>query len=358
MVTEFTPVVFASGLIIGGLLCLVGQMKVMTSIQSRVGLGIEYTASESDSVLSNRRIRPLEPEPIPGGPYLMLILIHSTPLALERRKSIRDTWLKQNSNEKKFVARFVIGIAHLNSLDLTKLALENKRYGDLLLLSDIIEPDSAETRINSGILSFNKSKKKSSKSRKLLKAFVWAQENVKYHYIFKCMDNTFARLDMIVDKLRERIKHKSDDDLLWGYFAGNIKASKNGDFGEENWFLCTHYLPFPMGGGYVISQGLVSMIETAKDDLQHYINDDIALGVWLSPYTGIDYQHDINFNTGRHSRGCNRAYVVTSEDTPHGIIERYTLLRTRGNLCKEEFNLTQPYHYNWTAPLHQCCTKI
>ena len=276
--------------------------------------------------------------PITGGPYQLLVLVHSSPRAVEMRNAIRDTWLSANHRQGKFVARFVIGMVNLKPGDVALLACESSEYGDLLLLPGI--DDSL----------------KQGSSEKLLQSFIWSRENVQFRYIFKCTDTTFALVHIIMRELEAR-KKPATPDYLWGFFAGGVQASKKGRLGEESWFLCTHYLPYPEGGGYIISEGLVSILSTISSDLEHYVHDDIALGVWLSPFNGIERRHDVRFNTGGYSRGCNNGYIVTHKETMQTMLKKHEYIEKVGRLCDKEFAARPSYHYNWTVPANKCCVR-
>lgn len=284
----------------------------------------------------------LKTQPVPKGRHLLLLLICSSPPATEERNTIRATWLSDYKSQDKYVFKFVVGTAKLNSADKQKLACENQQYGDLLLLSGV------DDSVNS---------QEWSSSEKLLGAFLWALGNVRFAYIFKTNDAAFVTLDPIIKELEEREKGAPETDLLWGFFAGGVQATKEGRFAEKNWFLCTHYLPFPQGGGYVISHSLVSMLGTLSGDLQHYSHDDIALGVWLSPFDGIDKKHDVRFNTGYSSRGCNNSYLVTNSETSKSIFQKYSNFKKTGLICQEEYSLRLSYVYNWTASPNRCCVR-
>lgn len=284
----------------------------------------------------------LKTQAIRPGSYLLLLLIDSSPRATELRNVIRETWLNGHAMQDKYVFKFIVGTASLKLGDAQKLACENQQYGDLLLLPDINDPARSQDW---------------SPSEKVLGAFVWALENIDFTYVFKTNDAAFAVLDPIVKELELREKESPDSDLLWGFFAGAVQATKEGRLAEKNWFLCTHYLPFPQGGGYIISHNLVSMLGALSNDLQHYAHDDIALGVWLSPFDGIDKKHDVRFNTGYSSRGCNNAYLVISRETPHSMLQRYSYFQKTGLVCEEEFSSRLSYIYNWTASPNRCCVR-
>ncbi len=284
----------------------------------------------------------LKTQAIRPGSYLLLLLIDSSPRATELRNAVRETWLNGHATQDKYIYKFIIGTASLKPGDAQKLACENQQYGDLLLLPNINDPSRSQDW---------------SPSEKVLGAFVWALESVEFAYVFKTNDATFVVLDPIVKELESRETEPPDSDLLWGFFAGAVQATKEGRLAEKDWFLCTHYLPFPQGGGYIISHNLVSMLGALGDDLQHYAHDDIALGVWLSPFDGIDKKHDVRFNTGYSSRGCNNAHIVISRDTPHTMLQRYSYFQKTRLVCEEEFSSRLSYNYNWTASPNRCCVR-
>lgn len=269
--------------------------------------------------------------------YLLLVLVHSSPSSLQRRKAIRETWLNKNHLQRKCVARFVISTASLSPDGLELLACENKEHRDIVFLPSI---DDNMTEFSS--------------SQKLLLSFMWAEENIAYEYLFKCTDSTFVILDVVLSELEARTR---TTDLLWGFFAGGIRATREGHLKESKWFLCTHYLPYPQGGGYVISRGLVSMIHVLGPDLDHYLHDDIALGVWLSPFNGIQYIHDVRFNTGHYSRGCNNVYVVTHRETVQSMRNKYASVKKKAPLCAVEMVSNPSYIYDWTVPADRCCVR-
>lgn len=277
-------------------------------------------------------------KPAQSGTYLLLVLVHSSPSSVQRRRIIRETWLGDNHHQRKYMARFVVGTAGLGPEDLELLACENKEYRDMVFLPELHDNLTLEY----------------SSSQKLLLSFVWAEENVAYQFLSKCMDSTFVILDVVLSELESRT---STTDLLWGFFAGSIQATRKGHLKEENWFLCTHYLPYPEGGGYVISQGLVSMIHLLGPDLDHYLHDDIALGVWLSPFNGIQHLHDVRFNTGYYSRGCNNGYVITHRETVQSMQKKHTAVKKKASLCEVELVSKPSYIYNWTVPANRCCLR-
>ena len=61
-------------------------------------------------------------------------------------------------------------------------------------------------------------------------------------------------------------------------------TNPNNKWAERDWFLCDHYLPFAIGGGYIISANPIHKITITSDYLQLYNSEDISVSVWLSAY--------------------------------------------------------------------------
>ena len=76
--------------------------------------------------------------------------------------------------------------------------------------------------------------------------------------------------------------------LYWGHskHKSPMITNPNNKWAEHNWFLCDHYLylPFAIGGGYIISANPIHKITITSDYLQLYNSEDISVSVWLSAY--------------------------------------------------------------------------
>lgn len=211
----------------------------------------------------------------------LIILIVSSPYNLDRRNVIRETWLTlhDTKNTIKLKHFFVMGSVGLSTDDMLHLSSEQSKYNDLLILPI---KDKYETLAN-----------------KVLKSFVWLHEQIKYglnfSFVLKCDDDTFVRTDLIQKDLRKFLSKygknvsesyvepvldegifslNSQNDaekrrhLYWGYFNGNAQIKTKGKWKEDDWVLCDRYLPYALGGGYVLSQGLVNYIARNSDDLK------------------------------------------------------------------------------------------
>ncbi|XP_043919005.1 beta-1,3-galactosyltransferase 6 [Protopterus annectens] len=261
----------------------------------------------------------------------LVVLITTGPKYTERRSIIRSTWLSKRDPD--ILCRFVVGVSGLLQEDLQNLELENARYHDLLLLPDL--KDSYENLTN-----------------KIVHMYSWLDLHVDFKFVLKADDDTFARLDVIKDELQVKESKK----LYWGFFSGRGRVKSGGKWKESTWVLCDYYLPYALGGGYVLSADLVHYVRINKDFLKFWQNEDVSLGAWLAP-VDVRRVHDPRFDTEYKSRGCNNKYIVTHKQSIEDMLEKHQTLTKDGKLCKEEVKLRLSYIYDWNVPPSQCCQR-
>ena len=269
--------------------------------------------------------------------YLLVALVLSGPKGRERRDAIRETWKTycKPGEEPAVLVQFVIGTLDLSPSELEMITEEQQINHDLVLLSNF-----KESYYNLTL--------------KLLRAFVWADENLKFSYLLKCDDDSFVMLHLITDELSEQTSKQS---LYWGFFDGRATPKKAGKYIEKEWFLCDRYLPYALGGGYVVSADLVHKVSLMSDQLRLYNNEDTSLGVWLSPFRA-ERKHDSRFDTEFKSRGCQNSYLVTHKQTPEDMRNKHRLLESKGVLCEQEVTVRKSYEYKWNVEPSKCCERI
>lgn len=262
----------------------------------------------------------------------MVVLILSSASNMEQRVTIRQTWLKELRSD--ILHLFAIGASVLDDDEKRTLESEIARFQDILFL-----PDVNDTYDNL--------------TKKLLNSLVWIDNSVQYQYLLKADDDTFARVDDIVIELQSlAIKER----LYWGFFDGRASVHRKGKWVEKNWVLCDHYLPYALGGGYVLSADMTHFIASNKDYLKLYTSEDVSLGAWLAP-VDVRRVHDPRFDTEYHSRGCFNSYLVTHKQSIDQMREKYWLLQEKGELCASEQRTRLSYNYNWRVPPSQCCIR-
>jgi galactosylxylosylprotein 3-beta-galactosyltransferase len=132
-----------------------------------------------------------------------------------------------------------------------------------------------------------------------------------------------------VSQLLRSLKDISHPHLYWGFIDGRAPVHKTGKWMERDWVLCDRYLPYALGGGYVLAYDLVQFVAANARYFKmcvskrtticsthspfhpcRYNSEDVSVGAWLA---GIDvhYVHDPRFDTEWMSRGCNNEYLVT-----------------------------------------------
>ena len=267
--------------------------------------------------------------------YLLVILVLSSPNTRNRRDTIRQTWMKGHEQRtQKVLVKFSLGLKGLSLDETEKLESENTIYGDLLLLKNLRDSY------------FNL-------TMKVLETFVALNERYQFSYLMKCDDDTFVVLDVVLTELEQR---RSERSYYWGFFDGRAHVKRHGKWKESLWFLSDRYLPYALGGGYVLSQDLVKRIVTNSAGLTLYNNEDVSVGVWLSPYSA-ERRHDVRFNTEFVSRGCRNNYIVSHKQSAEEMISKQDLLDKNGKQCSREFQTRMSYIYNWTEEPSKCCKR-
>ncbi|XP_004384528.1 beta-1,3-galactosyltransferase 6 [Trichechus manatus latirostris] len=233
-------------------------------------------------------------------------------------------------------ARFAVGTAGLGADELHALEREQVRHGDLLLLPAL--RDSYENL-----------------TAKVLGMLTWLDEHVAFEFVLKADDDSFARLDALVAELRARDPPRRRR-LYWGFFSGRGRVKPGGRWREGAWQLCDYYLPYALGGGYVLSADLVHYLRLSREYLRAWHSEDVSLGAWLAP-VDVQREHDPRFDTEYKSRGCSNQYLVTHKQSLEDMLEKHQTLIHEGHLCKEEVRLRLSYIYDWSAPPSQCCQR-
>ncbi|XP_063833581.1 beta-1,3-galactosyltransferase 6 [Ostrinia nubilalis] len=304
------------------------------------------------------------------------VLILSSPDNKVKRDAIRITWKKLSENifiengeklykwnqdsvgtgvKHEFVKFFfAVGTQGLHDMVLEGLRRESQNSNDMLLL-DFLDRYEYLTS-------------------KLINAMKWISANLKgLKYVIKCDDDSFVRIDLIIKdldayapemngpELSQYVTFKktlpSYKGLYWGYFDGRATARLSGKWQEKDWFLCDSYLPYALGGGYIISRSIVDYIARNADFLSVYNSEDVSMGVWTAALDGINRVHDTRFDTEWKSRGCSKHMLVRHKQTPPDMLSMNTaLVNSKGEtLCKTESVERKSYSYKWDVLPSMCC---
>ena len=277
-----------------------------------------------------------KPSVCPNRPLHLVLLILSSPTGTLRRNAIRGTWLHDyRSSRLKVTAKFLVGLRSLSRRRIGNLTNEEATFGDMLLLPDLRDSYS-------------------NLSTKVLMGLKWAYEGATFDFVVKTDDDSYIRIEKLAAAL---IKMNCEEHLYWGYFMGHAFPELTGKWAETRWFHCPHYLPYAMGGGYVLSRRTVQAIVRFSSRLKLYSNEDVAVSSWLAPYRLVR-KHDLRFNVESLSHGCNNGYIISHKERVRMLYEKYTSLLRNKTLCSEEKEIRPAYVYNWTVSPLQCCERL
>lgn len=192
----------------------------------------------------------------------VFLLILTSPKGVLRRKAMRETWLKYELDHFKVERRFVVGTKDLSSITTKELKEEQSKYSDILLLEDFKDSYFKLTE-------------------KLIRSLLWVDGNINAKFVMKLDDDTFVRLDKLLPSISKKESRKR---TYWGFFRGNARIKRTGPWKEPGWFLSDHYIPYALGGGYIISMDLVKYIARNANYLSLYNSEDVSLGEFYSSY--------------------------------------------------------------------------
>lgn len=242
---------------------------------------------------------------------------------------------------------FAIGTLDLALDTMSHIKAEQKVYNDLLLLDDLHD-------------SYKNLTLKLIKSLQKLN-----QTTPNFKYVLKSDDDSYVKLDYLTQDLiqydaklrtmKQRQQTKDNLELYWGYFNGRANIKKTGPWQELNYNLCDRYLPYALGGGYVISKNLARYVAEHGDNLNRYNSEDISMGTWLAPFHNIHRRHDLRFDTAYMPRKCKQHHFVLHKRTAKDMREIYS-----GDSCFSEvtYDINKrpiEYFYDWSQSPMKCC---
>lgn len=275
--------------------------------------------------------------------------VNEQKVSIERFKDkLSKQTTSQNENVNlKIIHYFAVGTSGLSSYDLGEIMSENAVHNDLLILKDFHDLYANLTK-------------------KLLKSATSILKHVKFRYLLKTDDDSYVKLNYLVEELYEydqKIQKKSYPanaplpDLYWGYFNGRANIKRRGKWKENNFNLCGAYLPYALGGGYVLSYNLVKHVVNNEKTLAPFISEDISMGVWLSAFRNVYRRHDIRFDTGYLPRKCQEYHLILHKRTVTDMFDLHN-----GNLCVPKYaniaNRPNEYFYDWTESPSHCCDNL
>ncbi|KAM3718942.1 Beta-1,3-galactosyltransferase sqv-2 [Dirofilaria immitis] len=246
--------------------------------------------------------------------------------SLSRLHSFAASSLHGQKDQIVFRYAFPIGTKNLSLLLKEQLKEESNSFNDLIFLKDLT--DTYQNLTKKSLLSME------------------ALHNMyKFEFLLKVDSDSFVRLGAFLKALKDI----ADPNLYWGFLDGRARPKRRGQWTERDWIICDRYVPYQLGGGYVLSYKLVDFLVRNKDLLKIYKNEDVSVGAWLAGLS-VRYVHDPRFDTEFRSRGCNNQYIITHKQTPESLKKLYASVINTGKLCEKEYRTRPSYVYDWSVP--------
>ena len=239
----------------------------------------------------------------------LLIMVPMRPVSFSVRKLIRSTWYSGYKDSPDIMLRFLVGTKNLSAVNMKLLNEEQSRHGDIVYC-DLHESYKALTN-------------------KTIEMLKWSHEHINFTYLMKCDDDTFVYVDLLVSELRKRPKTTG---LYYGRIEYNSPVLRDPKYEwfDPDWDLAATYMPYAIGGGYILSWDLVGMLARQASYLKWHPNEDTAVGSWLAPY--------------KYERRSDHLFCVTSVFG--------TLKHKCAHFPLFHIFYTYPAHHNQTSYFH------
>lgn len=189
-------------------------------------------------------------------------------------------------------------------------------------------------------------------TEKVLMMMEYAEEHFSAKLFMKCDDDSFINTYMLAKEIRKR--NYQNGMLYWGYFDGRAPVFKKGKWSESEYNLCDRYIPYALGGGYIIGWQLLKHLARSRHLLKEFNNEDVSVGTWLAGLN-VHRIHDERFDTEWKSRGCQDNFLVTHNQSPQDMAQLWGRISAGHALCAKEFVKRPSYSYRWDLPPSQCC---
>ncbi|CAN6343863.1 unnamed protein product [Urochloa humidicola] len=237
--------------------------------------------------------------PVPEEPIQLFVGILSATNHFAERMAIRKTWMQFPATQLgNVVARFFVALSHRKEIN-AALKKEAEYFGDIVILPFI-------DRYELVVL-------------KTVAICQYGVKNVTADYIMKCDDDTFVRLDIVLQQI-------STYNRTLPLYLGNLnllhRPLRRGKWAVtyEEWPEAV-YPPYANGPGYVISNDIARDIASrhANHSLRLFKMEDVSMGMWVEDYNAtapVQYVHSWRFC----QFGCVDNYFTAHYQSPRQML--------------------------------------
>ncbi|GMN45782.1 hypothetical protein TIFTF001_014964 [Ficus carica] len=237
--------------------------------------------------------------PLPEGEVEMFIGILSAGNHFAERMAVRKSWMQHRLiKSSNVVARFFVALNARKEVN-AELKKEAEFFGDIVIVPYMDNYDLV-----------------------VLKTVAICEHGVRSlsaKYIMKCDDDTFVRVDAVLQEAKKVPQGKS-------MYVGNInyyhKPLRSGKWAVtyEEWPE-EDYPPYANGPGYIMSSDIAHFIvsEFGRHKLRLFKMEDVSMGMWVERFNStkpVEYVHSFKFC----QFGCIEDYHTAHYQSPRQMM--------------------------------------
>ncbi|XP_050223764.1 hydroxyproline O-galactosyltransferase GALT6 [Mercurialis annua] len=247
--------------------------------------------------------------PLPQGSAELFIGVLSAGNHFAERMAVRKSWMQHTLiKSSTVVARFFVALHGRKEVNL-ELKKEAEFFGDIVVVPYMDNYDLVVL--------------------KTVAICEYGVRTVRAKYIMKGDDDTFVRVDAVIDEARKVPEGRS-------LYIGNInyyhKPLRSGKWAVtyEEWPE-EDYPPYANGPGYILSSDIARFIvsEFERHKLRLFKMEDVSMGMWVEQFNSskpVEYSHSLKFC----QFGCIEGYFTAHYQSPRQMICLWDKLQKPG----------------------------
>ncbi|CAI9285310.1 unnamed protein product [Lactuca saligna] len=247
--------------------------------------------------------------PHPSGPIDLFIGILSSGNHFAERMAVRKSWMQHDLiKSSHVVARFFVAL-HARKEVNVELKKEADFFGDIVIVPYMDHYDLVVL--------------------KTIAICEYGVHTASAKYIMKCDDDTFVRVDIVLNEANKVSDGKSMYVGNINYYHQPLRYGKWAVTYEE--WPGEDYPPYANGPGYVISSDIAEFIasEFEKHKLKLFKMEDVSMGMWVEQFNKkklVDYVHSLKYC----QFGCIEDYYTAHYQSPRQMVCLWNKLQLLG----------------------------